>query len=178
MKQKRSLNPMQMLKSSTLGFALVLLGLGTASCSDDPKPEEPVSAQQAVEEPAAPPPVEVEPAPEPVQTFSPETVYFAFDDYSLSSEAQASLAAMADYLNANMSVTVQVEGHCDERGSIEYNLALGDQRAQAVKQYLVNSGVDSNRVNTISFGEDRPAVDGNDESSWSQNRRAEFVVSP
>jgi peptidoglycan-associated lipoprotein len=104
-------------------------------------------------------------------------VYFAFDDYTLNQEAQGKLSSFADYLKTNKSAAVQVEGHCDERGSIEYNLALGERRAQAVKTYLAKLGVESARLSTISYGEEKPKADGHDESAWGQNRRAEFVMS-
>ena len=105
------------------------------------------------------------------------TVYFAFDDYTLSAETQDQLAGLANYLKQNPGAVVQVEGHCDERGSIEYNLALGQRRASSVKDYLTQMGVESERVTTISYGEERAAVDGHNEAAWSKNRRAEFVLS-
>lgn len=109
-------------------------------------------------------------------SYTPSTIYFAFDDYSLNAEAESELARFADYLQSNPGVQVQVEGHCDERGTIEYNLALGERRAQAVKSYLANLGVDGSRVMTISYGEEKSVADGHDEGAWSKNRRAEFVV--
>ena len=105
------------------------------------------------------------------------TVYFAFDDYTLSAETQDQLAGLANYLKQNPGAVVQVEGHCDERGSIEYNLALGQRRASSVKDYLTQMGVEGERVTTISYGEERAAVDGHNEAAWSKNRRAEFVLS-
>lgn len=108
--------------------------------------------------------------------YTPGTVYFAFDDYSLNADAEAELNNFASYLSTNASVQVQVEGHCDERGTIEYNLALGEKRAQAIKNYLVNLGVDGSRVMTISYGEEKPVAEGHDEDSWSKNRRAEFIL--
>lgn len=104
-------------------------------------------------------------------------IYFAFDDYSLSSSAEESLKGIANAMTATSSGILQVEGHCDERGSIEYNLALGQRRAESVKNYLVQLGVSGDRIQTISYGEEKPAADGHDEAAWSQNRRAEFVVS-
>ena len=106
-----------------------------------------------------------------------KTVYFAFDDYTLNPEGQDKLGLLAEYLKTNTAAVVQVEGHCDERGSIEYNLALGQRRAQSVKNYLVELGVDPSRVPTMSYGEERPAVEGSDEAAWEKNRRAEFVLS-
>ena len=79
-------------------------------------------------------------------------------------------------MQGNSGDVVQVEGHCDERGSVEYNIALGQKRAEAVRRYLLDSGVDPSRVSTISFGEEKPAFDGGGESAWSQNRRSEFVL--
>ena len=84
---------------------------------------------------------------------------------------------MLTYLKQNTGAVVQVEGHCDERGSIEYNLALGQRRAASVKRLPFQMGVDGNRVTTISYGEERPAVEGHNEDAWSKNRRAEFVLS-
>jgi len=104
------------------------------------------------------------------------TVYFAFNSASLSSKSRSVLKANADFLKGSDSVEIQVEGHCDERGGVQYNLALGEKRAQAVKQYLVSMGVSSARVSTISFGKERPISFGHDELAWNKNRRANFVV--
>lgn len=98
-------------------------------------------------------------------------VYFGYDRYDLSSDARAGLQSQATWLVAHSSVKVTVEGHCDERGTREYNLALGDRRANSVKNYLVAFGVDPSRIHTISYGKERPAVTGTGESSWSMNRR-------
>ena len=105
-----------------------------------------------------------------------QTVYFAYDSYSLGSDSKAVLSANAEFMKAAPSVEVQIEGHADERGGVQYNLALGEQRAKAVKDYLVALGVESNRVTTISFGKERPISFGHDEGSWSRNRRGNFVV--
>ncbi len=105
-----------------------------------------------------------------------QTVYFGFDSSSLESDTQESLRTNAEFLKANANVDVQVEGHCDERGGRQYNLALGERRAKAVRDYLVALGVESKRISTISYGSERPKAQGSDESSWSQNRRANFVV--
>ena len=106
-----------------------------------------------------------------------DRVFFGFDKYDLSPEAQATLERQAAWLRQYPSATVSVEGHCDERGTREYNLALGERRANSVKNYLVALGVDQNRINTISYGKERPAVSGSTEEAWSQNRRAVTVVS-
>ncbi len=106
--------------------------------------------------------------------FLDSKVYFAFDDSSLSAEAREILLAQARWLKANSDRTVIVEGHCDNRGTEEYNLALGSRRAQSVKDFLVNAGVEPSRIVTISYGEERPAVRENNEAAWAKNRRAEF----
>ena len=104
------------------------------------------------------------------------TVYFAFDSSSIDAETKDNLAQNADFLKENTNVDIQIEGHCDERGSRQYNLALGERRAKAVKNYLVTMGIESKRISTISYGSERPKSEGHDESSWSQNRRANFVI--
>lgn len=104
------------------------------------------------------------------------TVYFGFNSANLSSNTRDALMANADFLKANTSVEIQIEGHADERGGIQFNLALGERRAAAVKNYLVSMGVSSSRITTISFGKERPIAFGHAEGSWSRNRRANFVV--
>lgn len=106
----------------------------------------------------------------------PDRVFFDYDSSTVDSEGQNTLRAQADWLKANPSVKIVVEGHCDERGTREYNLALGERRANAAKRFLVSAGVQAGRITTISYGKERPAVAGSDESSWAQNRRAVTVV--
>lgn len=159
-----------------LPLVALLLSLGFIGCSDDKKKPEETVAAQATETPAPPP----EETPAPVAEtaaldWGSEKVYFAFDDYSLSSDAQGVLNKVAEFLKGNASAVVQIEGHADERGSTEYNLALGERRAQSVKNYLVQLGVDAARLPTISYGEERPAVEGHDEAAWSKNRRGQFA---
>ncbi len=105
-----------------------------------------------------------------------ETVYFAFDSYRLTSEGKSVLKKSAQWLKDNANGSIQVEGHCDERGTTEYNLALGERRANAAKDYIVRLGVESSRVSVISYGKERPQDPGHDESAWARNRRASFVV--
>ena len=103
-----------------------------------------------------------------------ERIHFDFDQFTLSADARRILAENAKYLNANGGVQVVIEGHCDERGSDEYNLALGESRALAAKSYLVSLGIDPKRLSVISYGEEKPLVSGFSEEAWAQNRRAEF----
>lgn len=104
------------------------------------------------------------------------SVYFAYDSSALNSSTRSTLDANAQYLKENKNVEVQVEGHCDERGGIQYNLALGEKRAKVIKDYLVALGVEASRISTVSYGKERPVEFGHDEAAWSKNRRGNFVV--
>jgi peptidoglycan-associated lipoprotein len=105
-----------------------------------------------------------------------QKIYFNFDSAALSDESRSILSKNADVLIKQSSVKIRIEGNSDERGSDEYNLALGERRAQAARDYLVNLGVQPERISVISYGEEKPAVAGHDEAAWEQNRRAEFVI--
>lgn len=105
-----------------------------------------------------------------------DRVFFDTDSSSLSNESQETLNRQAQWLKQYDNVNVTVEGHADERGTREYNIALGERRASVVKRYLINQGLAASRISTISYGKERPAVLGSDESAWSQNRRAVSVV--
>lgn len=105
-----------------------------------------------------------------------DRVFFGYDSSVLTGEGQATLERQATWLRSNGDKSVVVEGHCDERGTREYNLALGERRASASKSYLVSLGIPSGRISTVSYGKERPAVLGSDESAWSQNRRAVTVL--
>lgn len=108
--------------------------------------------------------------------FVNENIHFAFDSSLLSDQAQRILNSKADYLRTNLDVIVTVEGHCDERGTDAYNIALGERRAESVKNFLVDLGISANRLNTISYGEERPIAIGQNEASWAKNRRAQFTI--
>jgi peptidoglycan-associated lipoprotein len=103
-------------------------------------------------------------------------VHFDYDKANIRSDDAGTLDEKVAILQANPNLRIRIHGHCDERGSDEYNLALGNRRAQAAKQYLVSHGIDAGRIDTQSWGEERPLVDGHDESAWSQNRRDEFEI--
>ncbi len=105
-------------------------------------------------------------------------IHFDFDKSELSDEARATLDSKLPILRANPTLRLRIEGNTDERGTEEYNLALGQRRAAAAKRYLVNQGIAESRIETISYGEERPAAQGHDESAWAQNRRDEFEVTP
>lgn len=151
---------------------------------EQPKPvqQPPVEAPAPVQQPSEAP-VAIEPADasQPVKAaaeVSPfETVYFDFDRSDLRQDARNSLAKNAEFLlKSNKTAKVMIEGHCDERGSAEYNLALGERRAESALKYLITLGVQPDRLSIVSYGKEKPAVQGNDEEAWAKNRRAEFVI--
>lgn len=102
-------------------------------------------------------------------------IYFEFNSFSLNASSKEALSLAAQWLKANKGQKIQIEGHCDERGTTEFNLALGERRASAVKDYLQSQGAGASQLSTISYGEERPIAMGSDEAAWAKNRRAEFV---
>jgi len=131
--------------------------------------------------PVAPPPVVKEappPPPPPVEKVAVNftRVHFAYDSAALSSSTKSALSDNARILKDHGDVRVEIQGHCDERGTTDYNMALGNQRAAAVRGYLVNAGVSPNRITVISYGEEKPSSHGGNETAWSKNRRAEFRI--
>lgn len=104
------------------------------------------------------------------------TIYFDYNSSSLSFAAREALETNAEFLKQSDNIAIQIEGHADERGGIQYNIALGEKRAQSVKDYLTALGVSSERITTVSYGKDRPLAFGHDEEAWSKNRRANFVI--
>lgn len=105
-----------------------------------------------------------------------ETVYFEYDTDAIRADAQASLEKKLPILQANPGLKFRIEGHCDDRGSDEYNIALGRRRAESVKRFLTDRGIDASRIETVSFGRERPAVQGDSDDARSRNRRDEFVI--
>jgi len=168
----------------TMKIALVsALALSVAGCTKK-KPEElppaPAATAPAPEAEAPQPAPQTGPIPgsraDFLQQAGTDTIHFGTDLYDIDAESQAILSRQAQWLAKNPNVAVTIEGHCDERGTREYNLALGDRRANAAKNYLVNAGVSASRLSVISYGKERPVATGSDEGSWAQNRRAVTVV--
>lgn len=108
--------------------------------------------------------------------FMNENVHFAFDSSVLDTTAQSILKSKADWMKKNPNAPVIIEGHCDERGTVAYNLALGERRAESAKAFLVNMGISAGSMSTISYGEERPVDPGKNEEAWTKNRRAHFVI--
>ena len=111
---------------------------------------------------------------DPAAIFAP--VHFAYDSFVLPPQEVSKIDDVAKFLAANMDRVVNIDGHCDERGSNEYNLSLGEQRAQSVRKYLLDTGIDASRVQTRSFGKEKPLDPGHNEGAWAKNRRGEFIV--
>ncbi|UCD81412.1 MAG: peptidoglycan-associated lipoprotein Pal [Desulfobacterales bacterium] len=169
---------MQKKKWMFLALVFVIPGLMfSVSCQKkvvDATPE-PVAEEKVEEKPV----VKEEPvvAPKaPDMMVMQEDIYFEFDKSTLTPAAQDNLLRKAEWLRENSDTTITIEGHCDERGTNEYNLALGDRRAESSKAFLVDLGIDAARITTISFGEERPVDPRHNEEAWAKNRRAHFVV--
>ncbi|HVN71624.1 MAG TPA: peptidoglycan-associated lipoprotein Pal [Desulfomonilia bacterium] len=108
--------------------------------------------------------------------FENTDIYFEFDSFELTPEARKALANKATFLNSHPRIKTRIEGNCDERGTEEYNLALGERRAKAVQDYLVFLGISADRISTVSYGEERPVDPGHNETAWAKNRRAHFGI--
>ncbi len=153
-----------------LGFSVALTGCGSSSkkASSDSSMSSPDSSSDSS--------LELNGDSDSNKAGGLSTVFFEYDSSSLSSSARSTLEGNVSFLKDNSDVEIQVEGHCDERGGVQYNLALGERRAKAVRDYMVAMGIAKSRVTTISFGKERPLAFGHDNSAWGQNRRANFVV--
>jgi len=172
-------------------LAVSLLALAGCAKEEVVKKDEPVMQQQTVKQQAPQQQVPVTAPTTATQSSnqseasatkasaasSLETVYFDFDRSDLRQDSRDALSKNAQtLLNTLTTAKVKIEGNCDERGSDEYNLALGERRAKSAAAYLITMGVKSDRISTISYGKEKPAVQGNDEAAWSKNRRDEFVI--
>jgi len=181
-------------KSPTL-FWLALVALGALWMAPACKKKPPTTAEEKRPEAAAPapatpvaPPVTSAPMADESQKVLSSSIqelnqrgylqdaYFDYDKYELRDDARSALATDAEWLKKFPTIQVLIEGHCDERGTNEYNLALGERRANAAKDYLVSLGVDSGRVKTVSYGEERPFCTESNEACWAKNRRAHLVI--
>ncbi len=166
-------------------FALIAGVALAAACAKKPKPADlppppPQPAQAAPAEPATPPPADATVTstnvPGSAEDFKANTrgtmVFFAYDSYDLDGEARSILDSQSTWLAKYPGTRITVSGHADERGTREYNIALGERRADAVKTYLAGKGVAGSSIATISYGKERPLVEGSDEAAWAKNRRA------
>lgn len=179
------------MNTATLGkLALAgLLEILLAGCAQEQVKETPPAAPAPVVQTAAPArpapaaasrsvvpkPAAVNPLNDPRNLLSKRSVYYPYDNYAVEPEFQPLLKAHAGYLKEHPGASVVIEGNCDERGSREYNLALGQRRADGVEKMMVLLGASAKQIETVSFGEEKPRMAGHDESSWSQNRRSDIV---
>lgn len=168
---------------NTLTIAIAVLALGTAACGKKQAAPEiipPAAEQVPPGEAVAPGDVELVELPaaqaDLIAKAGSDTVYFGTDEYALDQASQATLAAQARWLIANPNVRASIEGHADERGTREYNMALGERRANAARDYLVSQGVPAARLVVTSWGKERPVAPGSNEEAWAQNRRAVTVL--
>ncbi len=175
-------------------IGLAVLAVGCPKKAPPPvKPAKPAAPKEAPapraevpKPPSPPPPTRVAEEDEKVRkarefqqamrAFEGELVHFDFDRSEIKDEFKPVLSRKANFLKRYPNVRIQIEGHCDERGTVQYNLGLGDRRANGAKAYLAALGIDGNRISTISFGEERPLQQGSNEAAWTKNRRAKFVV--
>ncbi len=135
-------------------------------------------------QPTPQPTITTEPLPSDIETLNRvaeqrgylQDAFYAFDEATLSADAQTALTTSASWLKKNLQYNLLIEGHCDERGTEQYNLALGDRRANSAKEYMAALGVDASRIRTVSYGEERPFDPGHDEAAWAKNRRAHLVI--
>lgn len=159
-----------------LGAALIAI----AGCAKTPKPEELPPAPQTTPTQDTGPATDAAPGPGSQEHFraniQADRVLFGTDESDLDAQDRTILDSQAAYLQRYGQVRVTIEGHADERGTREYNLALGERRANAAKNYLASRGIDAGRINVISYGKERPEAVGSDEASWAQNRRAVTVT--
>lgn len=167
------------MKKILLILGLIAVMIAVYGCGGNPPPPPPEEPAIVVDTTPPPPPPPAEPPPPPPEVIKATdfmTVYFDFDKYNIRGDQRAALDNNAQVLKKFPDAVIKVEGHCDERGTVEYNLALGDKRANAVKEYLVTFGIQADRIETISYGKERPVDPGHNEEAWAKNRRAEFRV--
>ena len=168
---------------NTLTVTIAVLALGSAACGKKEVATTPPPAEEVLAAPGetvAPGDVELVELPaaqaDLVAKAGSDTIYFGTDEYAVDQASQATLGAQAQWLIANPNVRASIEGHADERGTREYNMALGERRANAARDYLVSQGVPAARLLVTSWGKERPVASGSNEEAWAQNRRAVTVL--
>jgi len=160
-----------------VGVVAISVAIMLSGCAKKPVQTQQAAAAAPAPTPSAPPPSG--PAPDSIEYFNTvvgNVVNFAYDKYDLDAAAQSKLKGQATWLKQYAARTLTVEGHCDERGTREYNLGLGDRRANSVRQFLIAEGVAANRIKTISYGKERPACVSSDEACYARNRRGASVA--
>jgi peptidoglycan-associated lipoprotein len=176
----------KMLRTLVIGTAAVVLAFSVGGCAKKKVAEEPtakpVAVEEKIKESKAVEPLETKPMKETTNISEGRTsapmlpVYFDFDKSNVRADQKPRLEKNAEFLTKSKTTKISIEGNCDERGTNEYNMALGQRRAQSAKKYLANLGITVDRLNTVSYGEEKPLLMGHDEYSWAQNRRDDFVI--
>ncbi len=167
---------MKILSKNVLLVLTIALSLVLVSCSSTSKKSEDGSSDTLVTDNTDATNLELNGSSDDNTAGPLRTIYFDYNSSSLSFAGRQALEENAEYLKLTDLIAIQIEGHADERGGIQYNIALGEKRAQSVKDYLTALGVSAERVTTISYGKDRPLSFGHDDEAWSKNRRANFVI--
>jgi len=183
---------MKKIKGVLIAIMILSLVSITVGCAKKAAPKEeevqaPAKQEIAVEQPTLAPEKEKEEAQvtatspktsleESIKAFQDQMIYFDFDKFNLSAESRDILSQKAAFLKANPDLTIQIQGNCDERGTTEYNLALGERRAKAAQDYLVSLGISASRISTISYGKEKPIDPGHTEEAWAKNRNDQFVI--
>ena len=155
-------------------IAIMVMAYGCGGKKQAPPVEQPTPVDTTPPPPPPPPPQE--PATPKIMESDFMIVYFDYDKSNIRTDQRLALDKNAEIMKGNPDINIEVEGHCDERGTVEYNIALGDRRAQSVKKYLIDLGISADRIKTISYGKERPAVPGTGDEVWSKNRRAAFRI--
>ncbi len=167
--------PIRIFAAALLAVALFATGCAKKTTPVQAPPAPPAATPQTTP-PATPPAPAPTPPPAPAASISDlQMVHFAFDSYALDGQAQSILDNDAKLLRDHPDWSVTIGGHCDERGTVEYNQALGEKRANAVRDYLVAAGVNASNLRTVSYGKEMPLDDGHNEEAWAKNRRAAFT---
>jgi peptidoglycan-associated lipoprotein len=172
---------------ATLAIILLVLSLATVGCAPKPASQTTETTAASAGQPSAAPAAPAAPGQEGAQPQAPapapaaggeeKRIYFDYDKFDISPESAQVLDGIVGFLNSNPELKLQVAGNCDERGTTEYNLALGDRRAKAAKDYCTEKGISGERVTSVSFGEEKPLDPGHTEEAWAKNRRDDFLFS-
>jgi peptidoglycan-associated lipoprotein len=153
----------------------LVAGCASQSTTPDPAPQPQAATQPAAQPSATPPASAPAQARDPRDGYAKRSVYYEFDGYDVKTEYRPMVEAHAQFLKQNPSARITIEGNCDERGSREYNVALGQRRAESVMKMMTLLGVRDGQIESISFGKEKPRVAGNSEAAWSENRRSDFA---
>lgn len=167
---------MKVLIKNGLNVSLLILSLVVVSCSSGSKKDAESASDTLVTDNTSATNLELNGSSDDSTAGPLKTIFFDYNSSTLTGAGKAALEENAQWLKLTDAISIQVEGHCDERGGVQYNIALGEKRANRVKDFLVALGIAEDRISTVSYGKDRPNAYGHDEEAWSKNRRANFVI--